>query len=140
MVYHFKVHRDTDGFWAECVELDGCQTQAETEQELRANAAEALNLYLDEPAESDLRIPLPSDVHEKDILEVAPDPGVALSVLLRHLRREHNYTQQDVANRLGMRNIYSYQRLERRANPSLSTINKIKRVFPELSVDYVLQQ
>jgi hypothetical protein len=38
-----------------------------------------------------------------------------------------------------MKNIYSYQRLERRANPSLATIGKIKRVFPELSVDYVLQ-
>lgn len=140
MVYHFRVHRDTDGLWAECLELDGCQTQADTEQELRTNAAEALNLYLDEPAESDVRIPLPREVREKGIMEVAPDPGVALSVLLRHLRREHNYTQQEVANRLGMKNIYSYQRLERRANPSLATINKIKRVFPELSVDYVLQE
>lgn len=140
MVYHFKVYRDTDGFWADCVELDGCRTQADTEHELRSNAAEVLNLYLDEPAESGVRIPLPTEVHGKDILEVAPDPGIALSVLLRHLRREHNYTQQDVAIRLGMKNIYSYQRLERRANPSLSTINKIKRVFPELSVDYVLQQ
>jgi predicted RNase H-like HicB family nuclease/DNA-binding XRE family transcriptional regulator len=140
MVYHFRVHRDTDGLWAECLELEGCQTQADTEQELRTNAAEALNLYLDEPTESDVRIPLPREVREKGIMEVAPDPGVALSALLRHLRREHNYTQQEVANRLGMKNIYSYQRLERRANPSLATINKIKRVFPELSVDYVLQE
>lgn len=105
MVYHFKVHRDADGLWAECVEL-----------------------------------PLPDELGVSgDTFTVAPDPAISLSVLLRHLRHTHKYTQQQVAEQLGMKNLYSYQRLERRANPSLSTIKKIKRVFPELSVDYVLQ-
>jgi hypothetical protein len=30
-------------------------------------------------------------VHDENIIEVAPDPGPALSVLLRHFRREHDY-------------------------------------------------
>ncbi len=140
MVYHFKVHRDADGLWAECVELPGCQTQGDSEEELKSNAAEALNLYLDEPPEADVELPLPDELGVSgDFFTVAPDPAIALSVVLRHLRHAHKYTQQQVAEQLGMKNLYSYQRLERRANPSLSTIKKIKRVFPELSVDYVLQ-
>ncbi len=140
MVYHFKVHRDADGLWAECVELPGCQTQGDSEEELKRNAAEALNLYLDEPPEADVELPLPDESGVSgDNFTVAPDPAIALSVVLRFLRHTHKYTQQQVAERLGMKNLYSYQRLERRANPSLSTIKKIKRVFPELSVDYVLQ-
>jgi transcriptional regulator with XRE-family HTH domain len=66
------------------------------------------------------------------------DPGIALSVLLRNYRLQHKYTQTQVAHRLGMKNLYSYQRLERRANPSLQTLQKLKRVFPDLSVDYLL--
>lgn len=139
MVYHFGIHRDTDGLWADCLELEGCHTQGDTMEELQSNAIEVLNPYLDEPAGSDIPLPLPKKVDDRDLLEVAPDPGVGLSVLLRHLRREHNHTQQQAAERLGMKNLYSYQRLERRANPSLATINRIRRVFPELSVDYVLQ-
>ena len=34
MTYHFNVHEDKKGFWAECVELSGCVTQAESFEEL----------------------------------------------------------------------------------------------------------
>jgi hypothetical protein len=37
-----------------------------------------------------------------------------------------------------MRSLYSYQRLERRSNPSLATIKKVKVLFPEFSLDSVL--
>lgn len=72
-------------------------------------------------------------------MEVPVDPQLALSVLLRRLRAEHHFTQKDVANKLGMKNIFSYQRLERRSNPSLNTLQKLKEVFPDLSLDYVLK-
>lgn len=68
------------------------------------------------------------------------DPQIALSVVLRNYREQRHYTQYEVAEKLGMKNLYSYQRLERRSNPSLSTLRKLKRVFPDLSVDYVLQK
>ena len=71
-------------------------------------------------------------------MSVPVDPQIALSVLLRSFRAKHNYTQREVAERLGMKNTYSYQRLERRSNPSLATLQKLKDVFPDLSVDYVL--
>ncbi|HUI70338.1 MAG TPA: hypothetical protein VL354_07425 [Spirochaetia bacterium] len=48
------------------------------------------------------------------------------------------FTQKEAARRLGMSSIYSYQRLERRANPSLATIKKVTTLFPDLSLDSVL--
>lgn len=33
MQYHFRIHKDQDGLWAECVELPGCMTQAAKKKE-----------------------------------------------------------------------------------------------------------
>ena len=138
MTYHFMVHRQKNGYWAECLELAGCVTQGDTPEELRHNAREALNLYLDEPENSQVTFPLPRRTTRTKTLDVPVDPGIALSVLLRNYRLRHKYTQTQVAHRLGMKNLYSYQRLERRSNPSLQTLQKLKKVFPDLSVDYLL--
>lgn len=138
MTYHFLVHRQKNGYWAECVELAGCVTQGDTPEELRRSAREALNLYLDEPQNSQVTFPLPRRTTGTKAMDVPVDPGIALSVLLRNYRLQHMYTQRQVAHRLGMKNLYSYQRLERRSNPSLQTLQKLKQVFPDLSVDYLL--
>lgn len=59
MVYHFRVHEEDNGYWAECVELAGCITEADSLDWLAANAEEALNLYLDEPETFAVIFPLP---------------------------------------------------------------------------------
>ena len=105
MVYHFKVHSEDNGYWAECLELEGCSTEGDTMEELRQNAEEALNLYLEEPEDSTAIPPLPQSHTGAEIMEVTVDPELALSVLLRGLRAEHNYTQRDVAEKLGMKNV-----------------------------------
>ena len=138
MTYHFKVHRERDGYWAECLELKGCASEGDTREELERSVREALNLYLDEPANAKVAFPLPKRASGAGVMSVPVDPGVALSVLLRNYRLRHRYTQTQIARKLGMKNLYSYQRLERRSNPSLRTLQKLKRVFPDLSVDYVL--
>ena len=140
MVYHFRVHKEPSGFWTECVELEGCSTQGENMDELKRNIREALELYLEEPEDSQIVFPLPQEARGEDILEAPVDPTLALSVLLRNYRIENHLTQREVAERLGMKNLYSYQRLERKSNPSLETLSRLKKVFPELSVDYVLQR
>ena len=66
------------------------------------------------------------------------DPSIAFSLQLRQLRLRHNLTQKEAAKCLGMRSLYSYQRLERRSNPSLATIKKVKNLFPDFSLDSVL--
>ncbi len=140
MVYHFKVHREKNGLWAECLELDGCSTEAESREDLEWNAQEALNLYLNEPEDSHITFPLPRMYKDNDVIEVPVDPGIGLSVLLRNYRIKNKYTQKEVAEKLGMKSLYSYQRLERKSNPNLETLRKLKQVFPDLSVDYVLQE
>lgn len=48
MHYHFKVHKESNGYSAQCIELKGCITQADSMKELKTNMKEALNLYLEE--------------------------------------------------------------------------------------------
>jgi DNA-binding XRE family transcriptional regulator len=100
---------------------------------------EALNLYLEEPESSSTMFPPPLSSHARSgVVPVDVEPSVAFSLQLRQLRLRSNLTQKEAARRLGMRSLYSYQRLERRSNPSLATIKKVKVLFPEFSLDAVL--
>jgi antitoxin HicB len=141
MKYHFKIHKEESGFWAECLELKGCRTQGDTAEELDYNMKEVLNLYLSEPPESKLIFPLPKKhVRGSGIVQVPVEPGVAFAFHLRRLRLKRGLTQKEAAKRLGFKNLFSYQRLEspKNANPALDTIAKVMRLFPELSVDEIL--
>ena len=141
MYYHFNIHKEADGYWGECTELEGCVTQGDTLEELQKNMGEALNLYLDEPDNSDITFPMPNkEVRGRNIVEVPVLPKIAFALMMRMLRKQRGLTQSEIAKLLGMNNIYSYQRLERskQANPSLTTLAKIKKVFPDLKVDEIL--
>jgi len=138
MFYNFKIHKDKNGYWAECVELKGCVTQAETYDELLNNMEEVLNLYLDEPADSKIIFPLPKDdINKKNIIKIPVDHKIAFALKMKILRAKKGLSQRQVADLLGMKNIYSYQRLEssKKANPSLSTIARIKNIFPDFNID-----
>jgi predicted RNase H-like HicB family nuclease/DNA-binding XRE family transcriptional regulator len=138
MKYHFKIHKEGKGFWAECLELSGCFTQADSTEELRENMQEALNLYLDEPKDSKRLAPLPDDSISlsRNVVEITVDPSIAFAFMVRYNRIKQGLTQQEAANRLGFDNIYSYQRLENKnCNPTLRMLSQIKRVFPNFSVD-----
>ena len=135
MRYHFKIHRENDSYWAEGIELDGCVTQGETLKELESNLHEVLNLYLAEPDNSPIIFPFPDAtiIKDDDIIEIQANPEILFSKMLRQYRLKHNLTQKQVAQKMGMKNIYSYQRLERRSNPNLKTLSKLKKVFPDFS-------
>lgn len=62
MYYHFKIHKEKNGYWAQCIELKDCITQADTLDELHKNLYEALNLYLNEPDSSSIHFPLPKKI------------------------------------------------------------------------------
>lgn len=141
MKYHFKVHKEGSGFWAECMELSGCFTQADSMEELRDNMQEALNLYIEEPADSKRLAALPDDsiLPSRTIVEVQVEPSIAFAFMVRYNRIKHGLTQQQAANLLGFEGIYSYQRLEtKRCNPTLAILSKIKKAFPEFSVDFAI--
>lgn len=141
MKYHFKIHKEKGGFWAQCLELPGCLTQADTMKELEVNMQEALNLYMEEPSDSKELAPLPDDSIKKtkNIMEVALDPLIAFAFLIRFFRIKHGFTQQQAAKKMGFDTLYSYQRLEtKRCNPSLKMLARIKKVYPEFSLDYAI--
>ncbi len=138
MTYHFRIHSGTPS-WAECIELEGCMTQGRNRAELEKNMREALNLYLEEPESSKVVFPPPARARaNRNVVGVEVDPAVAFAVRIRQSRVRNHLTQREAARRLGMRSIYSYQRLERRANPSLRMIKKVTTLFPDLSLDEVL--
>jgi predicted RNase H-like HicB family nuclease/DNA-binding XRE family transcriptional regulator len=140
MKYHFKVHNEKDGLWAECVELEGCVTQSEndTMDDLLKNMEEALNLYLDDPVTSSVVPKLPFEtVKGKSIVQVSVHPDIAFSVLVRHYRDEKGLSQKEMMRLLGMNNVFSYQRLEKKGDPKLSTMVKLKKIFPDMSIDAI---
>jgi predicted RNase H-like HicB family nuclease/DNA-binding XRE family transcriptional regulator len=141
MRYHFKVHKEKDGFWAECIELPGCVTQSDTKDELDLNMQEALNLYLEEVEDYEYLAPMPkaSIKEERNVVEVPVDPSVALAFSIRYQRIKQGLTQREAADQLGMKAIYSYQRLEKRCNPTLDLIYKLVLLFPALSLDKILR-
>ncbi|MDR0568044.1 MAG: type II toxin-antitoxin system HicB family antitoxin [Spirochaetaceae bacterium] len=59
MKYHFKLHKENIGYWAECCELEGCVTQVDTLEEVYAACKEALEVYLYDPDNSERIVPLP---------------------------------------------------------------------------------
>ncbi|MCF7793432.1 MAG: type II toxin-antitoxin system HicB family antitoxin [Candidatus Cloacimonetes bacterium] len=142
MHYHFQIHEEDKGYWAECKELDGCITQADDLEELKKNMHQALNLFLSEPENSQILFPLPDNSYENSKVEnIEVEPKVALSFLLRRQRILSKLTQSEVAKRLGLKSIWSYQRLEKpsSANASVTTLSKLLQVFPDLELDMVFK-
>ncbi len=142
MYYHFKIHNHSDGLWAECIELSGCLTQANNLSELHTNMEEALNLYLDESADSTVTFSLPKkNIKEtKNVVKVKVAPKIAFAFYLRMLRLKHNLTQKEISQKLGFKNLYSYQRLEssKKANPELITLGKIKEILPDFDLNLLI--
>lgn len=141
MKYHFKVHKEGEGFWAECLELPGCITEGDSKEELFENMKDALNTFLEEPEATQNLSPLPdpSIRSSRNVIEVPVDPSIAFALLIRYERIEHGLTQKQAAKLLGMKDLYSYQRLERKCNPTLSLIVRVALVYPNLSLDKIIR-
>ena len=134
MEYHFKFHKAKKGYWGYCLEIEGVTSQGETMDDTRYNFAEALNLALDEPADSELLLSLPNNaIKGKNIIKIKADSQIALAMLVRQARVQNKLTQAKVAAQMKIP-LYSYQRLEnsKTANPEWKTLVKLKKVFPDL--------
>ena len=141
MKYHFKIHKEGDGFWAECLEINGCFTQADSKKELELNMKEVINLVLTDPPGSKFVAALPNPKIKKarNVKIVTPDPQVAFAFMVRYYRIKHGMTQSQISKKMGFSDIYSYQRLESsKSNPTLKTILKIKEILPEMSLDVAI--
>jgi antitoxin HicB len=141
MKYTFKVHKEKTGYWAECLELDGCQTQGDTLEELNKNMDEALDLYLSEPADSEVIFPFPGRKKKtgKNIIAVQVNPRTALAMMVRQARVLRKKTQREMTLFLGFKSLSSYQRFEdpETANPELDTLSFLKEKMPELKLELI---
>lgn len=140
MKYHFKIHKESGGYWAECIELAGCSTQADSKEELEKNMREVLNLFLSEPESSSHVFATPKKIKlTPSVKEIAVEPTIAMAVKIRELRLKNKLTQKGMMEALGLKFLSNYQRLEnpRTSNPAVKTLFKIKKKFPEFSIDEV---
>lgn len=141
MQYHFKIKKETKGYSAFCLELPGCVTQGNSKDELIANMQEALDLFLDEPADSKQIFPLPKKrVTGANIIQVTVSSKIAFAFALRRTRLSKKLTQAEAAVLIGFTgSLNNYQRLEnsRTANPVLETLVRIKRAFPDFPLEQI---
>jgi predicted RNase H-like HicB family nuclease len=140
MKYHFSYKIDDDGIWGNCCEVPELYAQADTLDDFKKNCEEALNLMLEEPEDSKVEFGLPEKKYDKkkNTIQVPVYPEVAFGMLLRMYRLKHGLTQKQAAEKLGMKNVYSYQRLEKKSNPTLSMLKKVTEVFPDMQMDMLL--
>lgn len=142
MNYHFKIHKDKTGFWAECLEIPGCLTQGDNLKELQSNMHEALSLMLDEPEDSKTIFPLPSSnfKNSKSVWEISVEPNIAFAFLLRRSRLQNGLTQVQMKEKLNFKSLFSYQKLEmsKYANPTLKSLKRIKDALPDFPFQLLL--
>lgn len=140
MKYHFYYKTNNTGIWGTCCEIPELYAQADSLDDFKKNCEEALNLMLEEPVDSQVEFKLPEKKYDKktNTIQVPVYPEVAFGMLLRMYRLKHNMTQKQAAERLGMKNVYSYQRLEKKSNPTLSMLKKVTDIFPDIKIDLIL--
>jgi predicted RNase H-like HicB family nuclease len=56
------IEKDADGYYAYCPELPGCQSEAETFEEVMANIREAAELYLETLSDSEKKSVLSQEI------------------------------------------------------------------------------
>jgi len=56
------IEKDEYGYYAYCPELEGCQTQGETLEEILANIKEAIELYLETLSKEDIKALLSNEI------------------------------------------------------------------------------
>lgn len=141
MHYHFKVHKEGQGYWAHCLELPGCWVQADTKEHLQTAMSEGLNLYLAENSDSVILFPLPKNIKvTKSVLAIEVNPSVAVALSVRQARLKMGLTQKQMMAYLGIKNLSNYQRLEdpSRANPEFKTMVQLMKLLPDLNLGAVI--
>lgn len=140
MKYNFKITKESHGYSAECIELLGCRTEANSIEKLKDNMKEALDLFLSENEDSKLIFKDPKNIKKKNVIAVEVDPAVALAMSLRQTRLKQGKTQAQMMHFLKMKNLSNYQRLEnpRKSNPEFKTLIYLAQMLPQLDLGRII--
>ncbi|TGJ99869.1 XRE family transcriptional regulator [Leptospira langatensis] len=136
--FHFKVEKIADNFVATCVEQPLCKASNLSREDLLENLSSILKEFLINNSKNNSNL-FPLAKGPRGTIKVPVDPNIGFALLLRSIRVKRKLSQQQAAVLIGMKHLYNYQRLESpaHANPSLSTLGRIKHVFPELKFDQI---
>ena len=107
---------------------DGIMTYAETLEEAKEMAAEAVHGLLESYLEHGSSFTIPKGGKNWYMVEI--ESGLAFALWLRNARISRGMTLADVAEKMGVK-YQVYQKLEnpRTANPTLKTLKKLEQVF-----------
>lgn len=127
MHYPAVVAREGRVLLAEFPDCPGCQTFAEDQESLEANAEEALTGWLESNLGRDLVPPRPGQRSGKNILLVPVPVSLGLRMELRWARDEAKLTQAQLAKRIGMTQQQLANLESENANPTFGTITRVAK-------------
>lgn len=121
---------ENNTYSVEFPDLPGCFSSGETLEEAKTQAELALTVYLESLDSRSLSIPEASSLSGNNIYQIAPTLNISFAITLKQEREKQGLTQKEVAKKMGVA-CSAYQRIEnpRKTNPTLSTINKLQKVF-----------
>jgi antitoxin HicB len=130
MIYYAKIIEQSDAWFVEFPELEGCFTEGETLNEALDNAKEALDGWLASNCDRELSIPEAKNRRGRNYHPIEVDVRVAFPIMLRKARKKRRLSQQQVAERLGVSQ-QAYAKLETplKSNPALATIQKLSEAL-----------
>jgi predicted RNase H-like HicB family nuclease/DNA-binding XRE family transcriptional regulator len=128
--YQARIYRDGDEYSVEFPDLPGCFSRGLSKDHARANACEALSLYLEEARDPEWRVPTPKQRRGRSFEWVAPDVSVAIPLMIRQARRRGEFSQRQLAREAGM-TVQQLQKLETpgKSNPTVATLMAISQAL-----------
>ncbi|MDR1388686.1 MAG: type II toxin-antitoxin system HicB family antitoxin [Treponema sp.] len=108
----------------------GILTYGSTLEGAKKMAVEAVSGLLESYLDHGDNFTIPEMPKSPDWYGIEVEPGVAFVLWLRAMRKNHNMTLADVANKMGVK-YQVYQKLEnpKLANPTLKTLKKLEQIF-----------
>jgi len=126
--YLARVSKDTHGWLITFPDAPGCQTQADTREEILAVATEALEGWLESWLITGEAPPRPK-LRAGRGLAVEVDPALAIAIELRWARLEQGMTQAELAARVGVSQPQIAMLEKPGQNPSIQTIKKVAKAL-----------
>jgi predicted RNase H-like HicB family nuclease/DNA-binding XRE family transcriptional regulator len=130
MHYTARITREGRNWLAEFIDAPGCQTFADSQDELRAAALEALEGWLEAYLIDREAPPRPRKIRARPgVWFVEVETALAVAVQLRWARQEAKLTQAQLARRAHVSQ-QQIAKLERPgSNPTLDTLAKVARAL-----------
>jgi antitoxin HicB len=130
--YSAKIKKDKDGYYiVSFPDLEGCLTYGESFEEAKEMAREALSGWLAASCDMKLAIPDPKIRSGKDFYKITAPIQIVLPIYLRKLRKRKNWTQSQVAKKLGI----SQQAYAKYESPKYShTLDQIQKILDNLPI------